>query len=358
MKIALLGDVSLNGIYDITKSDLVYERLAEVKKQIEDCDIAIANLESPFTRITKTHVCKGAYLRSDPSNAEVLKYLGITHVTVANNHIFDYGEAGAEETLDFLQKAGIQHVGLCKEPELLQIGNDKVLLNGFCCYSANGIRYGNQKGRVQTLTYDVVEDFFQTAKEKKAIPIVSVHFGVEYLHYPSVEHVRLFRKLTEEMPYVLHGNHPHSIQGYESRNDSLLFYALGNLCFGDVDVTSIHQPVKENEETRKNYIAKIDISGNVIQNYDVIALTCSDDGMIHADRNVLAELKKYSDRMMESEKAIEQYRRKEIEKQKESRQKRDVRFFVDRLNRKYVGAFINGMIHARKYRKIMEKFIG
>ena len=90
MKIALLGDVSLNGIYDITSSDLVYKRLEKIKKYVKDCDFAIANLESPLTRITKTRVCKGAYLRSDPSNVEVLKYLGITHVTLANNHIFDY----------------------------------------------------------------------------------------------------------------------------------------------------------------------------------------------------------------------------------------------------------------------------
>ena len=57
--------------------------------------------------------------------------------------------------------------------------------------------------------------------------------------------------------------------------------------------------------------------------------------------------------MAETESAIEQYRREEIAIQKENQQKRDMKFFVNRLNRKYVVAFINGMIHDRKYMGIM-----
>ena len=117
MKIALLGDIALIGRYDRTLDNSVDQRIAVIKELVKNCDYVIGNLESPLTSITKTRACKGVYLRSDPTNVETLNQIGVTHVTLANNHIYDYGKKAAKETIKVLKKAGIKYVGLNNKPE-------------------------------------------------------------------------------------------------------------------------------------------------------------------------------------------------------------------------------------------------
>ena len=129
MKIALLGDVALIGRYDRTQTNDVDERISAVKSILAECDFIICNLESPLTNNTKTKACKGVYIRSDIRNVETLIKLGVTHVTIANNHIFDYGKKGAEDTIRTLEHSGIKYVGLNNLPEKLVKGNCKILLD-------------------------------------------------------------------------------------------------------------------------------------------------------------------------------------------------------------------------------------
>ena len=110
MQIALLGDIALIGRYDRTLDSNVEQRVRVIRQITKYCDFVIANLEAPLTSKTKTHACKGVYLRSDPINVETLRYMGITHVTLANNHIYDYGKQGAEDTIKILKNAGIKYV--------------------------------------------------------------------------------------------------------------------------------------------------------------------------------------------------------------------------------------------------------
>lgn len=356
MKIALLGDVALTGMFDCSQTNEVFERISAIKQLISDCDFAICNLESPLTKRDNTFICKGAYIKSDPKNIEVLKELGITHVTLANNHIFDYGKKGANETISVLAKHHIQYCGLCDEPLLLEKDGDKVLLDGFCCYSANGIYYGKKPMSTNLLCYDNLKRFLEKAKDKECLPIASVHFGIERLHYPAVEHINLFRALADEFPYVLHGNHTHSIQGYEKYNNSLLIYSQGNLLFDDVLTTSIGSSIVQNEETRKTYIVQLEISKNEIQKIQSTAIQFDKSGYPHLSAEVDNELQTYCEALAKLKDEILELRRSERSHNIKKQDPKSISFFVNRLNIKYIGAYINGKLHARKYRAIFKPF--
>ena len=129
MKVALLGDIALIGRYDKTITLDTEKRIEIVHNIVNDCDCVIANLESPLTTKTKTTACKGVYLRSDPENVDLLKLMGITHVTLANNHIYDYGKYGAEETIKTLEKAGIKYIGLNNKPEIVKKDNNAIAID-------------------------------------------------------------------------------------------------------------------------------------------------------------------------------------------------------------------------------------
>lgn len=71
MKIAFLGDITLIGKYDLTKSPDAKNRLKELSNQLNSYDYVVGNLESPLTDVHKTLVCKSMYLRSPRKNVEL-----------------------------------------------------------------------------------------------------------------------------------------------------------------------------------------------------------------------------------------------------------------------------------------------
>ena len=357
MKIALLGDISLNGRYDVMIDKNAISRVKYLQELVSDCDFVIANLESPFTRKKKTLVCKGAYLSSNPESINVLKSIGVTHVTLANNHIFDYGIKGAEDTINTLDENGIDYVGLNNEPSLMQIGDDKALLEGFCCYSANGIKYGKKhKNSIKELNYEELKKFFKKSNELGALPIASVHFGIEGVHYPSVEHRNLFRSCSSENNYILHGNHPHAIQGYEKINDSYLYYALGDLCFDTVTETSINRPSIQTDESRESYIVKMLVEENKCVHTEVITVSDLRDGIISVNKDIQKNLDEYCSNLCLDDAHLENIRKEEQHIISQNSQIRNIKFYLDRLNYKYIGAFLNGKIHSIKYSKIMKNY--
>lgn len=357
MKIALLGDMALIGRYDLTKDTKAQERLSVVKNIVKDCDFIIANLESPFTSKKHTLICKGVYLKSDPVNVETLKYLGITHVSLANNHTFDYGVKGAKETIKTLEDNGISYVGLCNEPALLVKDGERALIEGFCCYSANGVRYGhNKKMHLRTLCKEDMVHFLEKAAMLNAFPIVSAHFGIEGVNHPSVEHMNFFRSFTKDHNYVLHGNHPHAIQGYEKHNKSLLYYACGDLCFDDATITSINSPAIQSDDSRRSYITIIDINNNSASHTTTVCISDLPDGFVKINDEVQLQLDSYASDLNKTQSEIKEIRKHKLSASSSSRQKKDMKFIIDRLNLKYIGAYINLKIHTKHYNKLFSNY--
>ena len=351
MRIALLGDIALIGRYDRTVSPDVSKRVSAVRDITRSCDYVIGNLETPFTQKNTTRACKGVYLKSDPVNVDTLKEMGVTHVSLANNHLFDYGMRGAEETCQTLKSAGIESVGLCNPPAELSADGERALVDGFCCLSANALGYGERSGRVQMLNDRMITRFLQRSQEKNCFPIISAHFGLEGLHFPAREHIGFFRKYANEFPLILHGNHPHAIQGYEQVNQSLLIYAQGNLCFDEVSTTSINSIPKEQPEERKTYISVVEIQNGMIASHDVFPLSDLSREGLETNNSISEELDYYCEALKRPLPEIEEMRRQEQKQQKDAAQKRDLKFYTDRLNYRYVGAFLNGKKHAKAYRK-------
>ena len=357
MKVALLGDISLIGRYDRTASKQVDSRLKEVRKITENCDFVIANLEAPLTSCTKTSVCKGVYLRSNPANVQTLLNLGVTHVTVGNNHIFDFGIKGKEETIKTLEEQHISYVGLNQGPVILEKENDRAMLEGFCCLSANGVSYGSKPGELCRLDEPSATAFLLKAKEQSCLPILSAHFGEEGVHYPSLEHRTFFRCLSESIPYVLHGNHPHAVQGVEAYHGSLLVYSHGNLCFDQLTDTSIKDlVVRQTEKERESLVIVLDIQGSKLIRYDIFAFSDSENGQ---QRNLELEgrVKDYSEALSLSPEQYINIRREAMVKRQSASQKRGLSFILRRLNRRYIGAYLAGRAHAREYRKVYSNYM-
>ena len=80
---------------------------------LDKADVVFANLENPLGRGGHPRE-KMFTFRSNPSLAKTVRDSGVDVVTIANNHMLDYGEGVLMETLRTLSKAKIPFVGAGK----------------------------------------------------------------------------------------------------------------------------------------------------------------------------------------------------------------------------------------------------
>ena len=214
-------------------------------KILKNADITFANLESPFGTGGKPVPCKGIWFRANPAFAPKLKDAGIDIVSLANNHILDYDVEVFLETLRILKENQISYVGAGNNaaeaglPVIITAKNKKV---AFLAYSQfAGIHWDNKKPRTFLATDnqpgvlpikvgEIEAKILQIRSEVDYI-VVSLHWGVEYSHYPTKEQQKIARRLIDAGADVIAGHHPHVLQGIEYYNGGLIFYSLGNFIF-------------------------------------------------------------------------------------------------------------------------------
>ena len=117
MKIALTGDVMLGRLVD---DEVIWNTLlppatvwGDVLPLLLEADLRLVNLECVISQIGQKWQPeqKAFHFRASPRAIEVLQAARIDAVTLANNHILDYGPEALLECLTFLDRAGIPHTG-------------------------------------------------------------------------------------------------------------------------------------------------------------------------------------------------------------------------------------------------------
>ena len=216
---------------------------SKILELFNNADFNIINLESPLTtggnkdKIKKT----GPNLKADPKTVGVLNLLKTNLVTLANNHIYDYGALGLSETLNLCNQNNINTVGagltLAQANKIfyknfgeLSVAVINIAENEWC--NASETRGGANPMNFIANTRSILE-----AKKISDIVILIVHGGHEYYHFPSPRMVEQYRFYAELGASIIIGHHSHFISGYEIFNGVPIFYGLGNFLF-DSDTDS------------------------------------------------------------------------------------------------------------------------
>ena len=198
-------------------------------------DYCITNLEAPITSCNNKIKKTGPNLKSSYNALKLLQKVGFNLVTLANNHILDYGEDGLIETISNLNELKIEFVGAGKsiqearKPYIINkdgysIGILNFAENEFCSASTN--RAGANPVNIISNYYDI-----RNLKEKVDYVIVIVHGGREHYPLPPPKTRERYRFYADCGADLVVGHHTHCYSGYEKWNDSLIFYSLGNFIF-------------------------------------------------------------------------------------------------------------------------------
>lgn len=353
MKIALLGDIALFGKFSV-KNDY-NNRLKTVAEILKDCDVVIANLETPLTNNNVTIGGRSAYIKGTPEDVEILKYLNVTHVTLANNHIFDYCEKGVEDTINTLEKNGISSFGVFGKNQII---NENIILRGYCCFSTNGRCITEDESMINGLTYSKLVNNLEYDKAQKYLSILSIHWGIEHVHYPSIEHIKLIRQLSKSYNFIVHGHHPHVIQGYEISNNALINYSLGNFCFDDVYTSKSSRPlIKLSKDNKLTYIMVLKVEGNRIIEYKIIPVSFNDETYRLCQLSEIG-IEQYSSFLGKELNVIEAERIKEFNDYiTRHKKERNLEWYIKRLNFESIRIIYYELLSKNKYKTALKGFM-
>lgn len=262
-KIVLLfvGDVMLDrGVESKSKkaNDWKYPFLHSAEF-LRKADLVFANLEGPISD-KGTKVGSIYSFRANPNMVEGLKYSGIDIVSLANNHIWDYGGEAVEDTMNLLKDVGISYVGAGKNyndahnPAIIQIKSIKVSFLAYTNLISSSLDTVDSKPAVAFLDLGQVKRDIKLAKSLSDIVIVSIHWGEEYEKFHNEFQETVGKEIIDEGVSLVVGHHPHVIQEVEKYRDGYIAYSLGNFVF-DQNIS---------EETMKGIILSVVIKNKKI----------------------------------------------------------------------------------------------
>lgn len=354
MKLAFLGDLGLFGNFSLENNPNLFEYFSSLSSELKKYDHVIANLETPFTLNDKVIGGKSAYLKSHPENVKILKYLNIDYVSLANNHIYDYGEKGYQDTLSCLRDNGIKFFGVDGLTEEIIDNQNALSLHGYCCYSTNGKGLiHNEKGVVNPLAYRTIEKYLESDQLEGKYSLMSIHWGQEHVHYPNWDHMQLVRGFSEKYNFLVHGHHPHVLQGIEKYNNSLIAYSLGNAIFDDVYTSKSKQPlVSLTPANRSTGILEVEFEHNTIRNWNFIPYVFSSEQLsFDVDSSFTDNMRLWSNSLTDNKEEYVQRRNDILSSYYESRkQKRDFSWYLKRMSLNSINLLYSGYLNKLKYK--------
>lgn len=239
--ISAVGDCTLgfdyryavNGRFDTVIKNQKYDYgycFSKVLPFFSADDLTIANLETTLTR-SNQRINKGTgrayWFKGDPAYTEILKKGSVEAAFFANNHSWDYGSVGFNDTLKNLEQAGIVAFGYDRKM-VISIKGINVALLGYNLvdYIEKGVKSG-------TVAYKIAQDIKSAKENNQAdLVIVNCHWGMEGKTTQDKWQVAVAHAAIDSGADLVLGHHPHVIQGVERYNGKMIVYSMGNFCFG------------------------------------------------------------------------------------------------------------------------------
>lgn len=222
-----IEELALRGDYTVVFNDFLQE--------LKCNDLNITDLECPLTMTNEARMKTGPHQRANIECIKLLQYAGFNLVTLANNHIMDFGIQGVSDTLELCKAFQINTVGLGHTPEsaskpFLAFINEKsiAVLN----YADNEF-ISLPDGSYMCNAIDPVQMHSDVtiARKMNDFVIIILHAGNEFFNLPSPRTKKLYRYLIDLGADVVVSHHTHVYSGYEIYKSKPIFYGLGNFIY-------------------------------------------------------------------------------------------------------------------------------
>ena len=192
-------------------------------------DVVVGNFESVIDgpSVGDPHPDK-IHLSTPRSSLPKLRDMGIDFVSVANNHIGDYGAESASHTIEALRdEFGSENVfGWSERPVAELVTGLRVV---GACFSETNPLVLNEASRI--FTADDLHDLLARETDSSDSPVVYAHWGEEYLSLTAPDLCRRARQLRGAGVTHVVGTHSHVVGAAEAIDGFSVIYGLGNFLF-------------------------------------------------------------------------------------------------------------------------------
>lgn len=225
-------DTCENGIWDCISPELAAE--------MQNADIMCLNNEFTYSSGGSPMPGKAYTFRADPKRVEILKALGVDVVTLANNHVYDYGEQALLDTFDTLDAADIPYFGAghdlkeAMEPVYMEADGKTIAFVGASRAEKNKMtpQAGeNSAGILRCYDTELFLQVIREAREHADFVLAYVHWGTEYSDILEEVQMTTGKEYLDAGADVVIGAHSHCLQGMEYYNGKPIIYSLGNYWF-------------------------------------------------------------------------------------------------------------------------------
>lgn len=198
-------------------------------------DFRIANLEAPICTVDTKIKKSGPHLKASPEIAAGISKLNFTALSLANNHIMDYGRPGFEQTCETLDGLGINYFGVEKNatPIAAQILEKDGMRLAILSYSIAEFCLaedfeGNGARGIDLIK--ILEDINRIRKEVDHF-VILLHMGLYLLPLPSPRQQQLCRFLARQGASAVLCQHSHVCGATEIVDDCFISYGQGSFLF-------------------------------------------------------------------------------------------------------------------------------
>ena len=200
--------------------------------------------------------------RAKPERLSIYDEMGVDLVTLANNHVYDYGKDAFLDMLDSFDEYKIPRIGAGRNLSEAEKPY-YFIINGYKFAFVNGSRaekYRLTPGATDNsegifLCYDPTNmiNLIKSLKDDNDYVITIIHFGKEDSHELEKEQVESAKAYIDAGASMVVGHHAHTLQGVEIYNDKPIIYNLGNFLFNQAEVETAIFQVKLSDDGSMEY---------------------------------------------------------------------------------------------------------
>ena len=233
--LAFAGDVNFAGRTARLLSDPA-SAFGPITAVLRSADFAAVNLETSITS-RGTPQPKTYHFRAPPAAFAALRAAGIDLVTMANNHVLDYGRAGLADTLAAARAARFPYVGIGTSaaaawaPYLTTIKGVRIAVIGVSQVAelaSSWVATPSRPGEANAIDLPRTLAAVRSARRLASVVIVFMHWGTEGQACPDQAQLYLAHRLAAAGASIIVGAHAHMLQGSGWLGRTFVAYGLGN----------------------------------------------------------------------------------------------------------------------------------
>lgn len=294
--VVAVGDVNpCRNLAEALLKENIRKKRTELLKIFDSANLVLGNLEGPITDSDRLNPGQIWNLKMPPVLGSLLS--AFDGLSLANNHIFDFGLEGLTDTFDRLNELGIKYCGAGRNS--LEAGRPAIFdLNGFHV-SMIGItdRNWHPSGPcspgAHTWRGQKTEDEIGVLAQNSDFVIVQIHQGYEFLNYPGPEELFIARKAIDAGADLVLGHHSHYLMGVIRRRKGAIAYGLG-----DFLLDKMHIPETYREKARQCAVFRFQIAKHEVLAWSITPCitdkygwpTLADDALASSTREYFENL--------------------------------------------------------------------